>query len=103
MASATPTAAFVDRDRTTMPSGAVFDLLAPDSWDGNLSDIGHCLGQICRWAGRTVGFWSIASHSVLVHDLVFLDTPDEWELRLAALCHDAHEAFVGDAVTWASP
>lgn len=54
--------------------------------------IARQLGKLCRYAGATPDHWSVARHSLLVAALA----PDDPEHRLAALLHDAHEAFTGD-------
>lgn len=58
----------------------------------HLEDIAHGLAFQCRFNGQTAEFMSIAQHSLIVADLV----PPE--MRLAALLHDASEAYLGDVV-----
>lgn len=58
----------------------------------HLEDIAHGLAYQCRFNGQTSEFYSIAQHSLMVADIV----PPE--LRLAALLHDASEAYLGDVV-----
>jgi hypothetical protein len=54
--------------------------------------IARQLGKLCRYAGATPDWWSVARHSLLVAALA----PDDPEHRLAALLHDAHECWTGD-------
>ena len=69
-------------------SGQIFDLLDPP--DPNPYDIAHALARICRFTGHTRQHYSVAQHSVLC---VAQASP---KAKLWALCHDAHEAYVGD-------
>jgi hypothetical protein len=61
----------------------------------NLLDVAHALANLCRFAGHTLRFYSVAEHSIHVCDRVeqLGGTPYE---QLAALLHDAPEAFVVD-------
>ena len=61
----------------------------------HLEDIAHGLAYQCRFNGQTSEFYSIAQHSLMVADIISQDHP---ELRLAALLHDASEAYLGDVV-----
>lgn len=56
----------------------------------DIGDIGHALSMVCRFAGHTRTFYSVAEHSVRVARLV---SPED---RLAALLHDASEAYLCD-------
>jgi hypothetical protein len=62
-------------------------LEALDIWD-----IANSLSHICRFAGHTRHFYSVAQHSLLVAALA----PDE--LKKEALMHDAAEAYTGDVI-----
>lgn len=57
-----------------------------------IEDIAHGLAYQCRFNGQTCEFYSVAQHSLVVASLV---AP---RLQLAALLHDAAEAYVGDMV-----
>lgn len=72
--------------------GKSFDLAAPDADLIDPRDIAHALAHICRFGGHTRKFYTVAQHSCIVADLV----PEEH--KLAALLHDATEAYCGDMV-----
>jgi len=57
-----------------------------------IDDIAHGLAYQCRFNGQTREFYSVAQHSLIVAQQV----PPH--LRLAALLHDAAEAYLGDMV-----
>lgn len=73
-------------------TGKSFDLYQPDPERIDPRDISHALAHLCRFNGHTREFYSVAQHSVLVAELV----PEEH--KLAALLHDATEAYIGDMV-----
>lgn len=56
----------------------------------NVEDIALGLANCCRWARQCKPFYSVAQHSVLASCMV----PPEH--ALAALLHDAEEAYLGD-------
>lgn len=76
--------------RIMLASGALFDLLDPSGSDFTLQDIAHGLARVCRFAGQSNRFYSVAEHSVHVARLVPVEN------ARAALLHDASEAFIGD-------
>lgn len=76
--------------RIMLASGSLFDLTDPEGSEFTLHDIAHALGRVCRFAGHTNRFYSVAEHCVHVARLVPVD------LARAALLHDASEAFIGD-------
>jgi len=71
-------------------SGLKFDAFAIDTQTIKIEDIAHGLSQICRFAGACPEFYSVAQHSVIMSRII--DQPH----KLAALLHDASEAYLGD-------
>lgn len=65
---------------------------APNIDDVAVEDIAQGLAYQCRFNGQTQAFYSVAQHSLIVASLVPV------HLRLAALLHDAAEAYLGDMV-----
>lgn len=55
-----------------------------------IEDIAHGLSLQCRFSGHTKEFYSVAEHSIWVANMV------PHEQRLAALLHDASEAYLTD-------
>jgi hypothetical protein len=74
-------------------SGARVDLLAPDWRQIELADVAHGMSMIRRWNSQTRRQIGDAEHSMLVARLA----PKAH--ALAALLHDAHEAYVSDVTT----
>lgn len=94
--SALPTRLGTPPHSIATASGAFLDLADPErTWDGNLRDVARGLAMTCRFGGQLSSFFSVAEHSLLVCSLVAARGASD-ELRLAALLHDAHEAFYGD-------
>ena len=71
-------------------TGKHFDLLESNADMIDPRDISHALAHLCRFNGHTREFYSVAQHSCIVAELV----PEEH--KLAALLHDAPEAYLGD-------
>ena len=71
-------------------TGLYIDVFDPTPDMICIEDIAHGLSNVCRFAGQIPEFYSVAHHSVLVHNRV------QKEFRLQALLHDASEAYLGD-------
>lgn len=71
-------------------SGLPFWPCDPQPDDVRIEDIAHALSQLCRFAGHTRSFYSVAQHSVLVS--LLCDPKD----ALWGLLHDASEAYLCD-------
>jgi hypothetical protein len=71
-------------------SGRRFYPLDPQAEDLYLGDIAHALSLLCRYGGHVDRFYSVAEHCVLMSEAV---APEH---ALAALLHDATEAYVVD-------
>lgn len=71
-------------------SGRRFYPLDPRPADVDREDIAHALSLLCRYGGHVDRFYSVAEHSILMSNAV------EPEHALAALLHDATEAYVVD-------
>ena len=71
--------------------GKMVDPMNPDPELINLVDIAHSLSNLCRWNGHTMKFYSVAEHSIFVANAV--EKPED---KIAAMLHDASEAYIGD-------
>jgi len=76
-------------------SGGRFDVANPRAEDVRIEDIAMSLAQTCRFRGHALRWISVGWHSVVVHGVVAM-LRDDHQVRLAALLHDAAEAYVGD-------
>lgn len=76
--------------RIMLASGNLFDLADPEGSDLSLYDIAYGLGRVCRFAGHTSRFYTVAEHCIHVARLVPV------RQARAALLHDASEALIGD-------
>lgn len=74
-------------------SGIYMNVFEPTTEMLNVEDIAHALSNQCRFSGHLPNFYSVAQHSVLCSELV------EDEHKLAALLHDASEAYMVDVPT----
>jgi 5'-deoxynucleotidase YfbR-like HD superfamily hydrolase len=71
-------------------SGSKVHFRDPKPQEIQIRDIAHHLSLLCRFTGACYQFYSVADHSIRVAELV------PWYLRLAALLHDAAEAYIND-------
>jgi len=71
-------------------SGSKFHFTNPQVEEIKIKDIAHHLSLLCRFNGACREFYSVADHSIRVSRLV------PYNLKLAALLHDAAEAYIGD-------
>ena len=60
--------------------------------DVDIKTIAHSLSLTCRFGGHCKVFYSVAEHSIRVAEIV------EPKYQLAALLHDAGEAYMGDVI-----
>lgn len=79
-------------------SGKKLNLLDPSPEDINIHDIARGLSYNSHFGGQTPHFFSIAQHCLLVCYLMEEDGKDNPDLLMAALLHDASEAYLGDMV-----
>lgn len=73
-----------------LASGRFFNFERFGVRDIRIEDIAAATSKICRFTGHCKTFYSVAQHQVLVSTLV----PPEY--ALAALLHDATEAYIND-------
>lgn len=77
-------------------TGRQFWPLDPRPEEIVIEDIAHALSNQCRFAGHCTTFYSVAEHSVRVSNVVAAGAPNNADLRLLALLHDAAEAYLVD-------
>ena len=78
-------------------SGKAFDLVNPSVMDIDIGDIAHHLGNVCRWAGATRRFYSVAEHSwIQAQYHLKQGGPNARDKAILALIHDAPEAYLGE-------
>lgn len=81
-------------------SGAQVDLALIDPDTLSILDIAHHLAKKDRYAGACDRLYGVAEHSLLVLELFEHEYPLAGPVAgLAALMHDAHEAYTGDLTT----
>lgn len=78
-------------------SGKKFNYFEPNVDQVETIDIAKGLAYKPYFGGQTPKFFSIAEHCLLVNDLLPPKVPRE--IRLAALLHDAAEAYIGDMLS----
>lgn len=71
-------------------TGRAFTFPPADADAIDIEDIANALSKLCRFGGHCLKFYSVAEHSCLVSD----HASDE--RKLAALLHDASEAYMMD-------
>lgn len=80
-------------------SGIKFDIFHPQKEMINIFDIAKGLAYKAHFGGQTPFYFSIAQHSVLVHNFALEKySIVNKDILLAALLHDASEAYIGDMV-----
>jgi hypothetical protein len=83
----------------TCADGRNFDLLNPQVEDISFLVICEHLAKANRYAGATPGrVYSVAQHSSLCAKAALITTGN-YEVAGYLLCHDMHEAYLGDDVT----
>src|SRR3954454_351254 len=86
----TSSAAWLRGDWMQTYSGRRFYPMNPRPSEIDPVDIAHALSLLCRYGGHVDRFYSVAEHCVLMSQAV---APEN---ALAALLHDATEAYVCD-------
>lgn len=76
-------------------SGGKFWPMSPRPSDVDVRDVAHHLSMLCRYNGAVHTFYSVAEHSVLVHDYLRMQGCS-YITQLHGLLHDASEAYLSD-------
>lgn len=76
-------------------TGKKVNLIQTEDMDIDFLDIAHALSLNCRFNGHTSTMWSVASHSILVADILYKEYQDV-RLALIGLIHDASECYISD-------
>lgn len=79
-------------DWMQLASGRAFYPLDPRPEEIHIEDIAAALSKLCRYGGHCKRFYSVAEHCVLMAHAA----PDG--MHLAALLHDASEAYLSDMI-----
>jgi 5'-deoxynucleotidase YfbR-like HD superfamily hydrolase len=81
-------------------TGTVFELRLIDMANVDILDVAHSLANINRYTGHAARPMSVAEHSLLVEEIMQRELAEHRPaVLLAALLHDAHEAYTGDMGT----
>ena len=80
-------------------TGQAFDLAMPRLAQVSVMDIAWSLSQINRFTGHCIRPYSVAEHSLLVAEICEREHRLDAHGLMAALLHDAHEAYTGDLHT----
>lgn len=76
--------------------GNNFHVNGDDPGEIDIRDIAHALARVNRFNGHTSRPYSVAEHSILVMDIVRHLYGSDPHLEMAALMHDASEAYLSD-------
>lgn len=76
-------------------SGIYVDVINPKPEQIEIEDIAHALSNQCRFGGHLPKFYSVAQHSYRCAQIAHRQGMPE-EMLLAALMHDASEAYLLD-------
>jgi len=79
-----------------MRSGAIVDLARPEAGPFLIEDIAQRLSITYRYGGSTKFTYSVAQHSIIMSRWLEAELDYEPSVWMAALLHDAAEAYVGD-------
>ena len=80
-------------------SGIEFDFQNPTTGMIDINDIARGLAYKPHFGGHSPKFFSIAQHSILVVNMLPYNwIENESDMVLAALLHDAAEAYIGDMI-----
>lgn len=80
-------------------SGRKLNPVELDATDITIEDIAAHLAKLCRFTGACRIMWSVAEHSVLVSEIIGERYPDDFDLQLCGLLHDAPEYVLQDVST----
>lgn len=74
-----------------------WEIDSPETYRYTTVEIAHALARLCRYAGHTPHLYSVAQHSLAVYtSLAETEHARDRRLMLAALLHDASEAYLVD-------